>query len=111
MNLLWYGRATHFREDAMKWFASSVFFPILTIFFVHAGCSSDSTFSPGTDGGNIPVQDGAVSVSDGEFYPAKDVVEPNWDAFFATDPPPQYCGPDGGGTTPPLPGGTPDCPD
>jgi hypothetical protein len=31
------------------------------------------------------------------------------DAFFATDPPPKYCVVDGG-TVPPTPGGTPECP-
>ena len=39
-----------------------------------------------------------------------DAIEPNWDAFFIADPPPQYCGPDEV-DPPPLPGGTPDCPD
>ena len=38
-------------------------------------------------------------------------IQPNWDAFFANDPPPKYCGPKTGWTPPPLPGGTPDCPD
>ena len=32
------------------------------------------------------------------------------DAFWANDPPPQWCGPDGGASAPPAPGGTPDCP-
>ena len=40
-----------------------------------------------------------------------DAPQPNWDAFFAKDPPPKYCGPDLGVPPPPLPGGTPDCPD
>ncbi|MFH2004985.1 MAG: hypothetical protein ABI333_00230 [bacterium] len=35
---------------------------------------------------------------------------PNWDAFFAADPPPQYCGP-GSPDAAVLPGGTPECPD
>lgn len=40
------------------------------------------------------------------------IPEPNPDAFFADDPPPQYCGPDGDqGDPPELPGGTPECPD
>jgi hypothetical protein len=34
----------------------------------------------------------------------------NPDAFWANDPPPKWCGPDGG-PTPQPPGGTPDCPD
>lgn len=41
-------------------------------------------------------------------------VQPNYDAFFAENPPPRYCGPDGGGDAgppPPLPGGTAACPD
>ncbi len=34
------------------------------------------------------------------------------DSFFADDPPPKYCGPDGGGgTAPEPPGGTAECPD
>jgi len=35
---------------------------------------------------------------------------PSADAFYVNDPPPKYCGPDGGWTAPPLPGGTPECP-
>lgn len=41
-------------------------------------------------------------------------VQPNYDAFFAENPLPQYCGPDGGGDAgrpPVLPGGTAACPD
>jgi hypothetical protein len=37
-------------------------------------------------------------------------IKPNYDAFFANDPPAKYCGPDGGWKPPPLPGGTPECP-
>jgi hypothetical protein len=41
----------------------------------------------------------------------EDVV-PNPDAFFAMDPPPMTCGPDGAvETDATVPGGTPDCPD
>jgi hypothetical protein len=41
-----------------------------------------------------------------------EVPEPDPDAFFAEDPPPQYCGPDGEPSEPAeLPGGTPECPD
>jgi len=37
---------------------------------------------------------------------------PNPDAFWADNPPPRYCGPDGGmGSPPTLPGGTAECPD
>lgn len=36
-------------------------------------------------------------------------IDPN--AFWQNDPPPMWCGPDGGSTPPPVPGGTPECPD
>ncbi len=46
--------------------------------------------------------------------PARD-VQPNYDAFFAQNPLPMFCGPDGGGVDagppPALPGGTAACPD
>ncbi len=39
-------------------------------------------------------------------------VQPNPDAFWADNPPPRFCGPDGGSGPPAmLPGGTPECPD
>ncbi len=39
-------------------------------------------------------------------------VQPNADAFWADNPPPRYCGPDGAmGPSPTPPGGTPECPD
>ncbi|MCA9582086.1 MAG: hypothetical protein KC416_09850 [Myxococcales bacterium] len=42
----------------------------------------------------------------------QDKPEPNWDAYFADDPPPMQCNEDGSVTTPTdVPGGTPDCPD
>ncbi len=37
-------------------------------------------------------------------------VGPNWDAYFAEDPPPEYCGPEDR-PAPEPPGGTPECPD
>jgi hypothetical protein len=56
--------------------------------------------SGGGDGG-VGQQDGpAVTDGHSPFDP---------DAFWAQDPPPAWCGPDGG--TAPVPGGTPDCPD
>ena len=43
--------------------------------------------------------------------PVRD-VQPNPDAFWADNPPPRYCGPDGSmGPPAMLPGGTPECPD
>jgi hypothetical protein len=61
------------------------------------------------DGGVDPISD--PYIMDGGSA-KKDGIQPNWDAFFAKDPPPQYCGPDGGAGSkpPPTPGGTPDCP-
>ena len=37
-------------------------------------------------------------------------ASPTVDAFFINDPPPPYCGPDGGMSSAGNPGGTPDCP-
>jgi hypothetical protein len=54
------------------------------------------TIAPGTDGGST----------------TPPPVTPNPDAFWADDPPPMYCGPDGMMGPPPMvPGGTPECPD
>jgi hypothetical protein len=54
----------------------------------------------------------ADSDGDADIDRPEEIPEPNPDAFFADDPPPQYCGPDGEpGDPPELPGGTPECPD
>ncbi|MBI5480293.1 MAG: hypothetical protein HY906_15620 [Deltaproteobacteria bacterium] len=54
--------------------------------------------------------DGPVGQQDGPTYgDAHSPFDP--DAFWAQDPPPEWCGPDGGATPPQPPGGTPDCPD
>jgi len=77
---------------------------------VLVGCSGGTFNDP--DAAGLPI-DGGVSWVDAEpIAPKQDarVPTPNWDAFFAKDPPPKYCGPDGGGQAPPLPGGTPECP-
>ena len=62
-----------------------------------------------SDSGGIPTFD--VQPRD---VPPRD-VQPNYDAFFADNPLPRYCGPDGSsvdaGPTPELPGGSPECPD
>lgn len=44
--------------------------------------------------------------------PVRD-VQPNPDAFFASNPPPRFCGPDGSvdGGAAVVPGGTPECPE
>jgi hypothetical protein len=56
------------------------------------------------DAGTGPARDGG-----GTTPPP---VTPNPDAFWADDPPPMYCGPDGMMGPPPIPpGGTPECPD
>lgn len=79
-----------------------------------AGCGggtigSNSGNGSGSDAG---VQDGAPWPPLSDVGPAvPDGPGPNYDAFFADDPPPAYCGPDGGWTPPELPGGTPECPD
>jgi hypothetical protein len=94
------------------------------------GCGGNATgaldlpFIGGNDGGNgdggqadVP-QNGDGGRNDG---PSTDTVTdlqlaepPSYDpdAFFINDPPPQFCPLDGGtATPPPVPGGTPDCPD
>jgi hypothetical protein len=85
---------------------------VIPVALFAAACTGGFTGGPGqepeADGG---VESTPLSIDGGMLAPDKG-VQPNWDAFFANDPPPQYCGPTGGGgTPPPLPGGTPDCPD
>ena len=48
--------------------------------------------------------------TDASFGAQSDAEGPGADAFFAKDPPPQWCGPDGGATKPPTPTGSIDCP-
>jgi hypothetical protein len=63
------------------------------------GEGGDGGDDPGRDGGDRPSTDGGEP-------------RPNPDAFFADDPPPEQCFPDGGrGDPPDPPGGTPECPD
>lgn len=78
------------------------------------------TITPRRDGGmDAGVDPGDIGRPMFGDIPGLDVVrrdvQPNYDAFFADNPPPRYCGPDGGGADapppPPLPGGTPECPD
>ncbi len=87
------------------------------------GCGADgsNTGSPVHGDGGVPMGEGGVVTpgSDGSVSPwtgdagaLTDGHSPfDPDAFWANDPPPQWCGPDGGWTPPPPPGGTPDCPD
>ncbi len=81
--------------------------------FSYLGCSSDEFKGASGDGGAL--SDGS-SLSSDSFsldFLGKSADKPHYtaDTFFAKDPPPQYCGPDGGWTPPPVPGGTPECPD
>ena len=71
------------------------------------GAAGADSGSHHADGG---VPDSPGSLADGAVVPPDTLIQPNWDAFFAKDPPPKYCGPDGGWKAPDLPGGTPDCP-
>lgn len=57
-----------------------------------------------------PPLDGGFPTDSGGF-PDRRPPAPNPDAFFAEDPPPAYCGPDGGAPDVVVPGGTPECPD
>ncbi len=81
-----------------------------------AGCTGgniegDPNGQGGKDGTSKQA-DGGVPDGNGldTGVPPDTKIQPNWDAFFAKDPPPKYCGPDGGWKPPDLPGGTPDCP-
>src|SRR5215471_5870701 len=71
------------------------------------GSSDDSVFNPGDDGDSGPHyggqnnQDGDLSFNDAALDP---------DAFWAQDPPLQWCGPDGGAPDAAPPTGTVDCP-
>lgn len=88
--------------------------------------------SPGGTTVELPDQDAAVTPDTGgsgmdaasaDVFrpPSADVapidrpqrdVQPNADAFWADNPPPRFCGPDGSmGPSPMPPGGTPECPD
>jgi hypothetical protein len=69
------------------------------------GSSGGSEFGSGGD------PDAGIDFGEGGFIDGAGRVDGSYDpdAFFATDPPPKYCGPDGG-TTPATPGGTPECP-
>jgi len=73
--------------------------------------STGSNINNGGDNdGGVTGDDSSVSLNDA-YVPLLDgTAEPNWDAFFLEDPPPEYCGPDEG-EEPELPGGTPECPD
>jgi hypothetical protein len=93
---------------------------VLALTTTYAGCSSDSadTPAPGPGGSSAGAagssQGSAGSAGSGSSGSAGttgiDVGgdPPNPDAFWANDPPPPVCS---GGTSPPAPGGTPECPD
>lgn len=70
-----------------------------------AACGNEGSEFSGTgpgDGGNNSVPDGGFGSSGGGEQDAD---------LYANDPPPKWCGPDGGDPAPPQPGGTEECPD
>src|SRR3954469_4881420 len=69
------------------------------------GSSDDSVFNAG-DGGADGT--GGPNNGDGSFGGGDTALDP--DAFFATDPPLKWCGPDGGAPDAAVPNGTVDCP-
>ncbi|MFO0681898.1 MAG: hypothetical protein U0234_07605 [Sandaracinus sp.] len=82
------------------------------------GCDcSGSTHPTRRDAGTGPEQDATIAhdanYGDSPYLgPVDAYIVPDPDAFFATDPPPMTCYPDGGmGPWPDPPGGTPECPD
>ena len=99
--------------------SASTRFGLLFGFVVSAAACA---VSGGSSGGNRADGSGDGAAGDATFtalghdvaaveVASRDVM-PNADAFFALDPPPRYCGPDGGvGPDVVVPGGTPECPD
>jgi hypothetical protein len=71
------------------------------------GGAADGGFDGGAFGNADP--SGSGRLPDGTFWDPDAAVTA--DAFFIDDPPPMYCGPDGGGAPPDTPEGTPVCPD
>jgi hypothetical protein len=74
----------------------------------------DAGVAAGADGGvgQNPADAGTWATDAGSMVPSPDAgsaIDPN--LFWVNDPPPMWCGPDGGTTPPMVPGGTPDCPD
>ena len=77
-----------------------------------AGCGSSgkSTFDGGGGGGGFDGSQSNLNKKEtGSLSTGSLDASFSEDAFFANDPAPMYCGPDGG-TAPPEPGGTPTCP-
>ncbi len=73
------------------------------------GGSSDMGSGTGQDAWPVDVN---YHPFDGPVLPRDAYLVPDPDAFFASDPPPMTCYPDGGmGPWPDPPGGTPECPD
>jgi hypothetical protein len=73
------------------------------------GGTGGSSANTGGSGGSGSTGGGSMSGSGGGGSDAGTAIDPN--QFWANDPPPMWCGPDGGSTPPMVPGGTPDCPD
>jgi len=74
-----------------------------------SGAGGDNNTSGDQDGSTYN-PDGSVPYWDSTTGPQDAMPAPNWDAFFAEDPPPEYCGP-GDADAAVMPGGTPECPD
>jgi hypothetical protein len=76
------------------------------------GGSSGTTNSSGTGSSGGNGSSGSTGSSSGFNFDATAQVDApvDLDAFWANDPPPMWCGPDGG-PAPADPGGTPQCPD
>jgi len=86
-------------------------FGLLLSVTLNFGCAAGSRSTGSRDGGSLPMDGSPARLGDGEVRNIPD-VGPNPDAFFADDPPPMSCFPDGGsGPAAEPPGGTPDCPD
>lgn len=75
--------------------------------------SSESTDPSPSSPSESGVDSGLSAVGNETFVDAGlgDAPAYSNEDIWADDPPPQWCGPDGGASPPPSPGGTPECPD
>lgn len=80
-----------------------------------AGCDCSGTTPANTRDAGLDASGldaGGFVLPDANVDTGPPPVAPNPEAFWADDPPPQLCLPDGGmGPDPEVPGGTPECPD
>lgn len=94
----------------------------VSVLVLVAGCAASGGGGPGRGardagpggGGAMDAGPGGGGPRDASIsgpFDGSRYLPPDPSAFFEMDPPPMYCGPDGGAPMAMVPGGTPDCPD